>query len=264
MVRLGVGKNMVRSIRFWAETAGIIEADENGGHRVTSFGQNLLGEEGYDPYLERQETLWLLHWKISTSNPPIFYWNLMLNTWHRSDFSFSELLPVFERELPSKSRSPRTIADGFKVFIHTYVATRGKKFEVAEDNLDCPLVELNLVNTVGQRTDEISGKTEPLYSFNLDDKKEITATLFAYLVNDYWNNEGHTGDTLAFHLISTAKNSPGQLLKLQELAVRSRLEQLADATKGALEFQESSTIQHVVRTRAMDEIELLDNIYLPN
>ena len=36
MVDLGVGKNMVRSIRFWAVAAGIIvAAGKKAGHRVT-------------------------------------------------------------------------------------------------------------------------------------------------------------------------------------------------------------------------------------
>jgi hypothetical protein len=44
MVRLGVGKNMVRSIRFWAETAGIIEPlGDHKEYAVTRFGQELLG-----------------------------------------------------------------------------------------------------------------------------------------------------------------------------------------------------------------------------
>ena len=38
MVELGVGKNMVRSIRFWAEAAGVISAIKE-GHELTDFGQ---------------------------------------------------------------------------------------------------------------------------------------------------------------------------------------------------------------------------------
>jgi hypothetical protein len=34
MVELGVGKNMVRSIRFWAEAARVIEAKAGGGFQV--------------------------------------------------------------------------------------------------------------------------------------------------------------------------------------------------------------------------------------
>jgi hypothetical protein len=264
MVKLGVGKNMVRSIRFWAEIAGIIEPLTTGGHSVTEFGDRILGYEGHDPYLERQETLWLLHWKISTSTPPVYYWQQMLNFWHRADFSLSEIYPFLERGLPAntQSRSKRTIGDGFKVFIHTYVPTRGRKGEIKEDNLDCPLVELGLIKSAGSRTDTNSGKNELIYSFNFDDKPDVTNALFAYCINDYWGKSHHTGETLDFRSISSGEGSPGQIFKLPELAIRIKFEQLQEASIGAFEFMESSTIQQIVRQQEVESIALLDNIYI--
>jgi hypothetical protein len=263
MVRLGVGKNMVRSIKFWAEVAGVIEAQSGGGHRLTTFGAELLGHEGHDPYLERQETLWLLHWKISTGQPPVFYWDQMLNYWHRQEFSLSEMLPILQRELPVNSKSSeRTLADGLRVFLRTYVPTRGPKGDVQEDNLDCPLVELDFLRQSGQRLDEKTNRQEPLYSFNYEDKPDVTDTLFAYCLNDFWKNSPHSGETLAFNFVSSGRNSPGQTFKLPEQAVRSRLERLADATDGAMEFLESNTIQQVTRSSDLSEEDALDNIYL--
>ena len=62
MVDLGVGKNMVRAIRFWAQAAGVIETAGKGvGHRVAAFGHAILGSEGADPFLEDIRTLWLIH-----------------------------------------------------------------------------------------------------------------------------------------------------------------------------------------------------------
>lgn len=49
---LGVGKNMVRSIRYWCLAAGIIDEDrkrEGGAARVTDFGTLLLADDGLDP-----------------------------------------------------------------------------------------------------------------------------------------------------------------------------------------------------------------------
>src|SRR5262245_51468894 len=73
LVKLGVGKNMVRSIRHWCLTAGLIEPDadiaNNRGRRlrVTDLGVGLFGPGGVDPYLEDPATLWLLHWLITSS-----------------------------------------------------------------------------------------------------------------------------------------------------------------------------------------------------
>lgn len=67
-VLLGVGKNMVSSIRYWLQAARIIcKAPE--GWDLTVVGDKVFGDDGYDPYLEDEATIWLIHWLIA-SNPP--------------------------------------------------------------------------------------------------------------------------------------------------------------------------------------------------
>ena len=64
---LGVGKNMVRSIRHWCLVAGVIEEFQpepsvrRMSLRPTPLGTALFPDEGWDPYLEDPATLWLLH-----------------------------------------------------------------------------------------------------------------------------------------------------------------------------------------------------------
>ena len=68
MVLLGVGKNMVRSIRFWSQAAGLSKAaGKTGKHKLTDVGTALLGKDGADPFLEDVQTLWCL---ISTGEVP--------------------------------------------------------------------------------------------------------------------------------------------------------------------------------------------------
>ena len=83
MVDLGVGKNMVRSIRFWSLATGIASASAKGaGHSLTDFGLGLLGKRGYDPFLEDRRTLWLIHWNLSTdAQNPLLAWDYLLNRW---------------------------------------------------------------------------------------------------------------------------------------------------------------------------------------
>ncbi len=44
-VRLGVGKNMVRSIRYWCKTFKVLEED-----RPTDFGRQLFSNSGWDSF----------------------------------------------------------------------------------------------------------------------------------------------------------------------------------------------------------------------
>ncbi|MCH7226301.1 DUF4007 family protein [Haloferula sp. A504] len=266
MVRLGVGKNMVRSAKFWAECTGIIEEIEGGGHGPTEFGRLILGHDGYDEFLQRIETLWLLHWKLAT-NPkrPLFHWQQMLNHWQRAEFSESEVLPFLIRGLRTDEtvKSERTFADGFRVFVNSYLPTRGRKGEIAEDNLDCPLVELGLLQKVGERLKDANTR-EPVYSFVVDRKPGISSALFAYCIWDYWRNSPYDGQSsLGFRFVSSAEGSPGQIFKLPELAVRPLLDGLSSATDGAFAFVESSSMQQVEMKSGLTEEDLLRFIYTP-
>ena len=61
VIDLGVGKNMVASIRFWLRAFGITGVDGN----LTDWGIYLFDEKaGKDRYLEDLATLWLLHFNI--------------------------------------------------------------------------------------------------------------------------------------------------------------------------------------------------------
>lgn len=266
MVELGIGKNMVRSAKFWAECAGVIEELNGGGWTATEFGQLILGHDGHDEFLQRIETLWLLHWKLAThTKRPLFHWEQMLNHWQRAEFSESEVIPFLARGLRTDEtvKSERTFADGFRVFVNTYLPTRGRKGEIAEDNLDSPLVELGLLQKVGEKLKDAHVR-EPIYSFVIGPKPGISSALFAYCVWDYWRNSLYKEqDSLGFRFVSSAEGSPGQIFKLPELAVRPLLDGLASATDQALAFVESSSMQQVERRRPLSEEDLLKYIYTP-
>jgi len=55
---LGVGRNMVSSIKFWLEAFNICDTKQE----LTRFANFIFGTEGVDLYLEDPATLWLLHY----------------------------------------------------------------------------------------------------------------------------------------------------------------------------------------------------------
>ena len=187
MVRLGVGKNMVRAIRFWAGASEVITPTPKKGIAISDFGDAIFGRAGYDEFLEDIKTLWLIHWKLSASTTePLFAWHHLLNFWHRPDFTQSEVLATFgeEAERLGKTLSAVTLEHHFTTFLHTYVPTRSKKGEVMEDNLDCPLIELELIQNVGERTTVRSNRRESIYAFRVEEKPEISPELFIYSLDD--------------------------------------------------------------------------------
>ena len=250
MIRLGLGKNMVRACRFWLQAAGIATGSRDGTMLPTPFGDSLLSRRGLDPFLEDIKTLWLIHWQLSShTDEPLFAWDFLLNRWQQPEIARSTVVDVFRREARQMGRelSDVTLEQHFDVFLHTYVATRGRKGEVQEDNLDSPLVELELIHRVGERRLEESDKREPIYAFRRDAKPEITPELFAYCLADFWDRR-HVGEkTLSFREIAVGHGSPGQVFKLPEPDVRERLDVIEADTHGWFAYKESASLQQVVR-----------------
>jgi hypothetical protein len=214
MVDLGVGKNMVRAIRFWSQAAGVATASKNGGHSLTDFGIALLGHRGLDPFLEDIRTLWLIHWNLATDIAnPLLAWDFLLNRWQDPELVASGVLNALKKEAEKESNklSPVTLEQHFDTFLRTYVPTRGRKGEVQEDNLDCPLVELELVVKIGDRElNCAAGKREAIYAFRREEKPEITPELFVYCLHDFWNKRHNAESTLPLAEVAHGHGSPGQ------------------------------------------------------
>jgi hypothetical protein len=264
MVELGLGKNMVRSARFWAQVAGMITPLAKGagtGYKPSDFGLALLGPEGCDPFLEDIRTLWLIHWKLSTNKQnPLLAWDYLLNRWQEPDLVYSAALDALAKEVARQegSLSRVTIEQHLDTFLHTYAPTRGRKGEVVEDNLDSPLIELELLIKVGNRAGE---NAEPIYAFRREEKPEITPELFLYCLNEFWDSRHANDKSLTFREVAHGHGGPGQIFKLPEEDVRARVESLKHQTEGDLTYHEGANLQQIERVRRKKPAELLAAIY---
>lgn len=252
MIRLGVGKNMVRAIRFWMVEMSVGTKHTEGGYQPTEFAHAVFNrKKGIDPFLQDIRTLWLLHWKLATHSveDPLFAWDFLINQWQSQELSRSSVLSAFRRAADKEARPPSdvTLEQHFDTFLHTYVPTRSRKGEIQEDNLDCPLVELEFITQVGERRIDGTGKREPIYAFRIEDKLDITPELFAYALDDYWTKRRATERTLTFKDVTFGHGSPGQVFKLPEWAIRHRLEAISSDQTGPFRYQESPTQQQISR-----------------
>jgi hypothetical protein len=263
MVMLGVGKNMVRSIRFWCLAFGIAQVVKASSYSLTEFGKSLLGPTGYDRFLEDPRTLWLLHWKLTANvKNPLLAWDYLFNRWQEPELETERVMRALAREAESSGLeiSTATLEQHFQAFIHTYVATRGPKGDVQEESLDSPFVELELILRSGQREfRDGTEKREPIYVFKRERKPEITPELFAYCLGDFWRTRHNSEQTLPLSEIANGHGSPGQIFKLPEEDVRERAESLESHTD-CFSYNDSSLLQQVKR-RDLDLARLLSRIY---
>ena len=233
MVEMGIGKNMVRSLRFWIEAMGVAKL-EGRNHLATPLAEAVLGDGGFDPYLEDERTLWLLHWNLAAlARPALFAWNFMLAEWPYAEFTRTEALVAFRRQSDrlGYEHSEITLGQHLDVFIHSYFAARGGKVPI-EDSLDGPLVDLGLLVLSGERRGA-SGRWENVYSFRREPKPGVTLRLFEHCVREFWVQHAPEDQTLLVRAIATAPASPGQVFKLTEDDVRQRLEEISNKGKGA-------------------------------
>lgn len=178
VVELGVGKNMVSSIKYWLKAFGII--DESGC--VTKIGSLILSDEGYDPYIEDVATQWLLHYLLVTSNYATIY-NVVFTEFNknRKDFSKSSLLSFVKRLFMEKrfDKTPyneNTIARDIATLLKMYARPENSK--VYED-FSAVLIDLNLIRRLDRDN----------FEFNTTTRVAIHPMIFLYAVLDVANGD---------------------------------------------------------------------------
>lgn len=264
MVSLGVGKNMVRSIRFWIEVMDVAVPAGGRTYELTRFARDVFGPDGHDPFLEDERTLWLLHWKVAThADDPVFAWRFLLNHWPYPELTRTEAVDAFMRESSrlGHSHSPVTLGQHFDVFLHTYVSTRGKAGASGEDSLDGPLVELEFLEYAGERRTAGTGKRETVYAFRREPKPEITRELFEYCLDDYWTQWHATEATLTFRDVATGICALGPVFRLPEDDLRTRLDLYVDPQRGAPFAYQPSAVQGLLTRRPGVVNDFLSAVY---
>lgn len=219
-VQLGVGKNMVRSIRYWCSAFKLLEDD-----RPTGFGERLLGERGWDSYLEDPASLWLLHWKLLEKPCTATSWSFVFNQFNRLEFIQDEL----SRELEDYSDrlSGKTAASSLKkdvsCLLRMYVkqATRGKSVTF-EDSLDCPFVELGLIHPAVEVR---------RYIFRMGYKPTLVPEVILYAALNYAQQANKSARTIPLATLLYDFGSPGRVFKLTESALCGAIDTVARSHK---------------------------------
>lgn len=256
---LGLGKNMVESLRCWIE-AFQVATKEDHGWKLSQIGELVFSpSNGQDPYLEDHSSNWLLHWLICTNTQySLFAWECMFNRWPTTEFSATDVIDAFRRESgQNKEASMVTLRQHWDVFLHSYRPPRGGK---GEDHLDSALSVLGLIREVGERQNEL-GKWEPLYTFDIGQKTSIPQQLFAFFIHDWWNRNFSAEQTVSFQEIVSGENSPGRLLKMQEKEILLRIENLARIQPKIFQLTESANVRLLQRLKGQSGREALVAAY---
>lgn len=260
IANLGVGKNMVSSIRHWAMACNVItNGNEPNTIEITEFGRKIFGSNGLDPYMEHPASLWLIHWHLASK--------LELTTWYWAFNVFPE--PTFGRESLTQSLmldfngrgrqavSATTIRRDIECFLRTYVARRPSGNDSLEQTLESPLVELGLIKAIGKHDG---------FHFVRGSKSTLGSSVFLYALIEFWKGYSARTKTLSFEAITYEPGSPGRIFLLDENEVVNQLHNLERLTKGDFQWSETAGLKRIQRKKSLEmeyALKFLDQDFFP-
>ena len=212
-VKLGIGKNMVRSLRYWCNAFKV--TDEN--DQPTEFGKKLLGTNGWDTYLENPASLWLLHWHLLKPTCNAAAWYYTFNLFNESDFDKDDLfkgLNSYQTD-EGKSVAESSLRKDINCILRMYAESDCNEVNFIEDSIDCPFVELGLI---------YRPRNSQNYRFRFGAKPNLPAAIVVATCLEYASWARKNESTITISSLLYDQRSPGLIFKLSEEAIYSAIE----------------------------------------
>lgn len=139
---LGIGSNMVKSLKYWMIAGNVIKS-QLAKVELTEFGRMLCK---YDKYLEDNFSWCLYHYFLSTNfeeSPVIHY---ITNTFDKDNFNkeeiSDEIFDYLRKKYPGNEINKDSIVEDVNMYIRLYIEDEAKN---PEDNFISPLSNLKLL-----------------------------------------------------------------------------------------------------------------------
>lgn len=245
VIGLGVGKNMVASIRFWLRAFGLIEND-----KPTALANYLFSEQvGKDKYLEDIATLWLLHFNLVFSEEATLYHMFFCGVQReRTHFEREQVLTYVKLRMVEAGKpsffNPNTVKKDIAVLLQNYTLPRKPQ---SNEDYSSLLIDLDLIR-------QNSGSKS--YYFNVDGKRQVTKEIFLYGLLKLKEQEGD--NTIPF---DTIQERVGLVFCMQDFETIEMLKQLAVEYSEYFAYSDVAGIKQVQFTKDLDVKQVLDDYY---
>jgi len=171
VVQLGVGKNMVASIRYWMKAFGLTSNDELQPVAVYLFDAT----KGKDPFIEDLGTLWLLHFLLVNTGEATLYNIVFVELQkERKSFERHHVLNFVKRVMTEDGKQSQfnenTVKKDIGTLLLNYVLPQKSK---ALDDYSSLLIDLELIRM------DADGKN---YLFNIEGKRQVPWQIFLYAI----------------------------------------------------------------------------------
>jgi hypothetical protein len=200
----------------------------------------LLGDGGWDPYLEDAASLWLLHWKLLS---PVCYapvWWVAFNDFTAIQFSESQLT-AHVIELAAAAGWPAVVEASVKkdvdCLIRTYTVRRHGR-QSLDDILDCPFRELGLIEAA-------TGEEGRRWRFVVGEKPGLPDEIVAHAALDYAALFSDGARSISIARLAHDPGSPGAAFRLNETALFDALSRAA-ASSDSLRVAEPGGLRQLL------------------
>lgn len=248
VVKLGVGKNMVSAIRFWMRAFNIIDSKDN----ATEFGIKIFDtENGYDPFLEDEASIWLLHYQLIKTGLASIY-TIIFNEFRKEKLFFTKetflnYLKRIQEVNPELIFNENTVAKDFTVFLNMY-KNDNENIDV-EDSFSGILSELGLLKQIGK------GKEEQFQIENNErDSLPDAVVLFSILDNSNF------GNSISLNSLEFNANSPGSIFALNRSGLVNKISDIVSGNND-ITFTDHAGIKELQFKNKPDAYSVLGKYY---
>lgn len=220
-ITLGVGKNMVAGIRHWLRSFGIATSQDI----LTPIAKKLFADDGWDPFLEDQGSLWLLHYLLIKQDYASLYrivFSELAN--QRPEFTEQHFIS-FVNENKEGDYNQNTLSRDFTAFYRNYFGRMNKND--VEESFTGILTELHLLKEKKKKHLNNKGN-EVEHSFWVLERDKRDNLPLAVLLFSILDNLAY-GNSISFENLYQDATGPGNVFLLSREGLTVALENLQKA-----------------------------------
>lgn len=256
VVKLGVGKNMVNSIRYWSKAFNIINENDT----VTEFGTRIFSENGLDPYLEDTGTVWLLHYNLIKKNKASIY-SLLFNEFRkeRVDFTKEQLHSFLKRKCNENDTDVKynenTINSDINVLLKNFSRPDSKSRLEIEDVFSNMFLDLDLITNYKKRN--IEEHLIDWYRIEGNTREELPVEILLFVILDNFKSE----TSISFRQLLVGYNSPGSVFALTAEGLYNKIQQIVNKYNNTIVYSETAGNQVLQFKGEINKWNILNEYY---
>lgn len=243
---LGVGSAMVKSMRHWMLACGLATEPKTGRRKqeLTPLGKLILEN---DLYFEDFFSLFIIHYHIVTNKELATVWYLLFNHYNANRFTkdnmIESLLALF-REMTSKDFAESSFKDDCSAALKSYVSDTTKQSS-PEDNMQCPLVSLDLFSKTARNT----------YEATMPPAVKLHAQAVLYVLLDRM----HGRESISLEKLLHEPGNAGRVFHLNAYRLNTYLDELQ--AEGVLEIQRTAGLNMVYPKAGRTTLDVATDYY---